>query len=227
MFATLIALIQKYILRRWLPFLIILVLAVYAFVDVAGDVWLQEGFEWDVPIMQIIHSFSTPALDNFFIFVTHTASPWLIIPFIAVCLWLWYQKQIYRMILLIVSVLGNGLINAILKAIFERPRPDVFEPLLSESSYSFPSGHTMAAVAFYGVVAVFLWQDKQRLAAVISGVWVMLVALSRVYIGVHYPSDVFASFALGVAWVALILLNDQRRAAREGAMKTKMDNKVD
>lgn len=212
--------IRKYILRRWLPLLIILMVAADGFIDLAGDVWLQEGLEWDVPVMQAIHTFSTPLMDTIFTVITHTAGTAIIIPIVLVCGWLWYQRQFYRLALLIVSVVGNGLLNLSLKLLFERPRPDVFPPVMAESSFSFPSGHTASAVAFYGVLAVFLWEDRRRGLALLCGLWVLLVAFSRVYLGVHYPSDVLASFSLGVVWVILVILNDERRAAKNRQHQT-------
>jgi len=80
----------------------------------------------------------------------------------------------------------------------------VFPPLTTETSYSFPSGHAMAAVAVYGVLALLLWQRGKRGWAVLAGAWVPLVAISRVYLGVHYPSDVLASLALGTIWLIIV-----------------------
>jgi undecaprenyl-diphosphatase len=94
----------------------------------------------------------------------------------------------------------------LLKLLFARPRPNVFPPLTLETSFSFPSGHTMAAVAFYGLIAILLWRDHHYGWALLPGLWVPLVALSRIYLGVHYPSDVLASLAVGTIWLALILL---------------------
>ena len=99
---------------------------------------------------------------------------------------------------------GAILLNSVLKLLFARPRPDLFPPLVVEHSFSFPSGHTMSAIAFYGLLALILWQRGRRSWAVLAGLWVPLVALSRVCLGAHYPSDVLASLAIGTIWLVLV-----------------------
>ncbi len=106
--------------------------------------------------------------------------------------------------LFIVSFVGTFLLNSLLKFIFARPRPDLFPPLVVEHSYSFPSGHTMSAIAYFGLLALVLWQRGRRGWAVLAGLWVPLVALSRVYLGAHYPSDVLASLAIGTIWLVIV-----------------------
>lgn len=102
------------------------------------------------------------------------------------------------------------LLNVLMKYAFHRARPSFDDPLLVLTTYSFPSGHVAGATLFYGVVAAMLisrtaawrWRVMVVLAAITM---VALVALTRVYLGVHYLSDVLAAFAEGVAWLALCL----------------------
>jgi undecaprenyl-diphosphatase len=192
--------------KRWLLLGGVLLLAVSIFLDLAGDVWLQEGFNWDVPLMLALHGLSRPWLDAVFIAVTHSAGPLIAIPVIgsAVCFWLKNQKAVA--ILIVGSAVGSLLLNTALKFLFARPRQELFPPLVVERSYSFPSGHTMSAAAFFGLLSLLLWQRGHQLWAVIAFVWVFLVALSRVYLGAHYPSDVLASLALGTIWLVIVLL---------------------
>jgi undecaprenyl-diphosphatase len=112
--------------------------------------------------------------------------------------------------MLIVSLIASQIISLLLKYRFDRPRPDVFPPLVVEHTGSFPSGHTLTAVAVYGLISVLLWQRGHRFLSIISGIWVFLIALSRVYLGAHYPSDVLASLALGTILLIIILFIDRR-----------------
>jgi membrane-associated phospholipid phosphatase len=117
---------------------------------------------------------------------------------------LWFrQHQKPQALLLSITVFGAVITNAALKFLFARPRPEVFPPLVVETSYSFPSGHTTTAAAFYGMLAILLWQAHHRRWALLSGVWVFAVAFSRVYLGAHYPSDVLGSLALGTLWLVI------------------------
>ena len=108
------------------------------------------------------------------------------------------------------SVAGGALLNRSLKYVFHRPRPYFDDPILTLTSYSFPSGHTMAATVLYGVVAAYLLAKipdwRWRVLIVIStSVLIALVGFSRIYLGAHYLSDVIGAMAEGVAWLSLCL----------------------
>jgi undecaprenyl-diphosphatase len=102
---------------------------------------------------------------------------------------------------------GGGLLNALLKETFERTRPSFADPLLAASSWSFPSGHAMGTFVLFGMACcVFLRNVRSwTTAAVIAMVslsWCALMAFSRLYLGVHYVSDVVAGVVAGAGWVA-------------------------
>ena len=129
---------------------------------------------------------------------------------VLLALWFRYRKAHYWMVVTLVAVPGGMLLNVALKHIFRRARPSLEDPLLTLSTYSFPSGHTAAATVFYGLLACYLVRRVQtwpaRLAVIAGCVlMVMLVALSRMYLGVHYLSDVLAANAEGAAWLAVCI----------------------
>ena len=104
----------------------------------------------------------------------------------------------------LVCVVG---INQVLKYIVHRPRPDGFR-LISEVGYSFPSGHSMVSMAFYGLCAWMVWTyERDRIirwfCCLSFGLIVLAVGMSRVYLGVHYASDVIAGFCVSLAWLAI------------------------
>lgn len=99
------------------------------------------------------------------------------------------------------------LINQVLKFIIQRPRPDGFR-LAAATGFSFPSGHSMVAMAFFGLLAWFVWRyekdRRQRVLLLIAFAFIIfMVGLSRVYLGVHYASDVIGGFCLSIIWLAL------------------------
>ena len=152
-----------------------------------------------------------PAVIAFFLAVTHLNS------IVAIGAWsvafsivLARLREWYWLLTLALSVGGAMLLNLVLKIAFERLRPRFDNPLLEHDTYSFPSGHTAAAVAFYGVLAAFVvsrYYDRRRRAACVAGAIgaVLLVALSRVYLGAHYPSDVLAAMCSSTVWLVLCL----------------------
>jgi undecaprenyl-diphosphatase len=141
----------------------------------------------------------------------------------SVVLYLWLVRTYHAMWLVLGSAVGGQLLGSLLKAIFARPRPDVVPHLSTASFSSFPSGHSMSAAAVYLTLALLLARLTDRLslrvfylglAAFVS----LLVGLSRVYLGVHYPTDVLAGWAAGSTWaIACWLLAGslQRRGAIE------------
>ena len=95
-------------------------------------------------------------------------------------------------------LLGSGF-NYLLKLVFERVRPEFFDPSLILGSPAYPSGHAFGAVVFY-LLAVRLFTKNPAVVAV-GFVWAVLIGLSRIFLGVHWATDVFGGFFLGLAWV--------------------------
>lgn len=97
------------------------------------------------------------------------------------------------------------LLNTVLKVIVQRPRPDGFR-LISETGYSFPSGHSMVSMAFFGLLIWMVWRyhrkDVMRIVwCVVFGLVIAMVGISRIYLGVHYASDVLAGFCVSLVWL--------------------------
>lgn len=104
-----------------------------------------------------------------------------------------------------VNLALSALLNVVLKMLVQRPRPEGFR-LAVESGFSFPSGHSMAAMAFFGLIIWLVWhyeQDRrQRLLLTISfGALIAMIGISRIYLGVHYASDVLGGFCASIIWL--------------------------
>lgn len=117
-----------------------------------------------------------------------------------VLMWRGYRRYSIE---LIVSMVGGIILNELLKAYFNRARPT--SALIHQYGLSFPSGHAMMSVAFYGCLAWLAWQHGRRwgLALALVG-FIVLIGLTRIFLQVHYPTDVVAGFAGGVAWLVLL-----------------------
>jgi undecaprenyl-diphosphatase len=136
-----------------------------------------------------------------------------------------------RLAMLAATMVGGSLLNLLLKTHFQRARPSEIPSLVHATGYSFPSGHSMGSMLFFGALAYVVYfsfdgHQLWRLAAVVlCAVLVLLVGLSRVYLGVHYLSDVAAGFAGGLFWIGVCLsgteawvrLRDWRRARQPAA----------
>jgi len=190
--------------------LVLILLAATAFGEIAEDV--VEGDTITVVDVQLAHWFRARATEGFtraMLFLTHwNGITGTSVMAALLALWFAYRKAHYWLIVLLAAVPGGMLLNVVLKHIFRRQRPSLEDPLLTLTTYSFPSGHTVAATLFYGVLACYLvrrtgaW-PRRALVVGAACLMVMLVALSRMYLGVHYLSDVMAASMEGAAWLAV------------------------
>lgn len=139
--------------------------------------------------------------------------------------WLGIRRRIRMALFVAVTVEVSPLLNQVMKTIVHRPRPVWADPVASASGASFPSGHAQAAVVGYGVLVLVLLPSLRRafrVMVVSAGVLMVLaIGFSRVALGVHYVSDVVAGWALGVAWVAsMIVVVDPWRGERAVPQQT-------
>jgi membrane-associated phospholipid phosphatase len=121
-----------------------------------------------------------------------------------------FNKKWWETVFFIVAVSGSSLFNLLLKFIFQRTRPSI-HPLITETGYSFPSGHSMVSFVLYGMITYFLVLFYvKRFAKIITilffSLLVLIIGVSRIYLGVHYPSDVLAGFAIGGTWLIICLI---------------------
>lgn len=171
------------------------------FLKLAASVVKGNAFYWDAPLMLKLHTLSRPWLDQVMLGITHTGGALTVVVFAGLLYWLHRRGERSLFWGAVVSFLGAVSLNGLLKTFFARPRPDVFPPLTAVHTYSFPSGHTVAAISLYGFLAFAFWQAGQKWRAALPAVWVLLIALSRVYLGVHYPSDVIGALTFGGIWL--------------------------
>jgi undecaprenyl-diphosphatase len=192
--------------------LALLLAAAWIFGAIAEDIVTGDTITLvDVRLAHWFHDRATPGFTRAMLVVTHWHGiPGECIMGALLALWFWRRRAHYWMIVCLIAVPGGMLLNVALKHVFRRARPGFDDPLLSLLTYSFPSGHTAAATVFYGLLACYLLRRvhawRARVAIVSAAVaMVMLVALSRMYLGVHYLSDVLAAAAEGAAWLAICI----------------------
>jgi undecaprenyl-diphosphatase len=207
--------------------LLVLIAAACVFGAIAEDVVNRDPLTiTDARFSAWLHEHSAPHLTRFMLVVTHLHSTLGVTAMtLAICAYLWIKRLRVWVLKLMLSVFGGMLLNALLKQVFMRTRPRFENPLLVLTSYSFPSGHTMMATVFYGTLCLLImtrvrgWLPR-GLAVASSASLILLVGFSRIYLGVHYLSDVMAAIAEGLAWLAFCLIAveelGRRRMRRRG-----------
>lgn len=188
--------------------LVIASLALGTFAGLAAEVYERQAISFDLAILNALFTFESPALTAVMVVITTTATLYVLGPVLLLGFLRWRERRADA-IALFVSTAGAFILNNIVKLIFERARPAVHPALVHASGYSFPSGHSQAALAFFGVLAYLLARrlaPQYRIWPYIAAViWILLVGLSRVYLVVHYPSDVLAAYTITLPWVMAVV----------------------
>ena len=182
---------------------------IWAFAELADGVVEGESRRFDRGSLLWIHAHSPEWLEGPMRLVTALGYYWVVLPLLAAVVSVFFIRG-WRLsaTLLLVSTVGGFLLTTFLKGVFERARPELFDSGYSASFYSFPSGHATVAVGFYGALTLILAYRLRGFARwVVVGVGVSLVLLigfSRLYLGVHYPTDVLAGFLAAPSWVIFV-----------------------
>lgn len=169
----------------------------------AEDVWEREGFGWDEALLRTIHARATPMLDAVMLFFTSIGAPRPLAVFVVPILVVLLARGRRGDALFAALAFGGATaLSIFVKVLFRRSRPALWLSLAPETDYGFPSGHAMASLAIAAILVVILWPTRWRWPALVLGaLFTLLVGLSRVYLGVHYPSDVLAAWSASLAWV--------------------------
>lgn len=180
----------------------------WVFVELADEVHELEAFYFDDPLLWRAHALAGPALDRFFVFISAIGYQWGVVPVdIALTIGLLIAKRWREATFAGVSFAGSALLNMATKQFFQRDRPTLWESIAPEHTFSFPSGHGMGSATLAMVVILLCWHTRWRwLAVALAGTFALLVGVSRIYLGVHFPSDILGGFAAGIAWVSGVYL---------------------
>src|SRR5215204_5521366 len=182
---------------------------VWAFIELADEVVEGESRAFDRTVLLWIHSTFPGWLEGPMRLVTALGYYWVVVPLLAVAAAFFFRRG-WRLsaVLLLVSTAGSMVLTTVLKSVFERTRPELFDSGYQVSFYSFPSGHATVAVGFYGMLTVIMAYRLRGLArwlVVASGVLiVLLIGFSRLYLGVHYPTDVLAGYLSALLWLVCV-----------------------
>lgn len=172
------------------------------FVWLAHRLQTGAGFGFDAPLLLAAQAAATPGLDAVFLVFSQIGYAWGVVPvdIVLVALLAW-RKRLRPAAFAALALGGAALANMATKRLFARERPALWESIAPEATFSFPSGHAMGSMTLATVLVLLAWPSRWRwpvLAAML--VFVPMVGASRVYLGVHYPSDILAGWAAAVAW---------------------------
>ena len=185
----------------------------------------QKLIQFDQVLISAIQSFESPTLTlvmKFFTQIGSFSSMFVIILFVSLFLYFVLKHRI-ELILFIFVVAGTPMINQALKQFFHRARPDLHR-LIEIGGYSFPSGHAMNAFAVYGIITFLLWRHisshlGRTILILISSGFIFMIGTSRIYLGVHYPSDIIGGYFASGFWLSSAIWFFQRYKERRTKRK--------
>lgn len=217
----------EFVIRRFAPGeylglhltigLIVSIVALWVFGGVTEDVIHHDSLtQFDIALLEWFHSHSTPTVTTLFAAISLLGSVLVLTTlglFVAILLslrrrWLLFSGWV-------AALGGAGVLDALLKHIIRRPRPPYAAAVLHSNTFSFPSGHAMASLIGYGMLTYLLivfWAHRWQLRLAIlstAAVLILAIGISRLYLGVHYFSDVVGGYAAGALWLSACLTGIQ------------------
>jgi undecaprenyl-diphosphatase len=195
--------------------LLVSAIAAVAFAWLASEVLEQEFAQMNRNVLLWIHTFSSPFWDTTALTLTWLGSGVGVTVLMLIVMGLFlYHRRMLDALTLGVLVIGGGILSTLLKLTFHQIRPNLFPTLVKEVNFSFPSGHSLISFTFWGFVAVWLISEEPRqlwrwIVAACCLAVAALVALTRLYLGVHWPTDVVAGMLVAAFWVTSCFMGRQ------------------
>ncbi|MDO7908301.1 phosphatase PAP2 family protein [Paenibacillus sp. JX-17] len=184
--------------------------------------WVSDSriHNFDMTVIRWVSFLDSPtstAVMKFFTFIGG-GLPVVLITILAMSFLYVFLRHRKELIFMGAVVIGSLLLNLILKAIFERARPTI-NRMVEAGGYSFPSGHSMAAFSLYGALIFLVWKHVPsrlgRMGVILAGaLFILMIGISRIYLGVHYPSDVLGGYFVSGCWLAFTIWTYQRMMKR-------------
>ena len=180
-----------------------------------SEVFAGETAAFDESVRQALHRIASPFLTQLFIVVSFVGSPGFLagvgIATIGVFFYLGWKRAV---LLFVITIAGELILDVTLKGFYARIRPEPFFDYALPSSFSFPSGHALGSFCYYGMSAWLVTSRLRSVAAVWSirvgaGLLILLIGISRVYLGVHFPTDVIAGYITAFIWMITVVLCDR------------------
>ncbi len=191
--------------------LLVAAIATWAFGEFAEKVVAGKTQAFDDSILTWMGAHHSPLLDTAMLEITALGTGTVVLMIVAIAsLFLVLTDHKYSALLLAVATSGGIILDMVLKNFFNRPRPHIFAWGTNAVSSSFPSGHAMSAAIVYSTVAYLAARLLRRawarwIVMILALIVILLIVVSRLYLGVHYPSDVVAGLTIGLGWAAFCM----------------------
>lgn len=200
---------RVWLLRLWGIFLA--AFALWVFAQIAEEVLEKESYALDTSILLAIRRIHNTLLDQAMMGITFIGDPSvLVVICLGIGIWLLKLGRRSSAVTLGVAAVGAIGLNVLLKYLFGRARPALWNRIVEVGKYSFPSGHAMVSLVIYGLIGYILttkFPQHRRLIISLTVILIALIGFSRLYLGVHWPTDVAAGYAAGLVWLIACIMS--------------------
>jgi membrane-associated phospholipid phosphatase len=191
--------------------LILSAIALWIFAEIAEEVIQDETRAFDTSVLFAIQQSQQPWLTPIMVFTTNIGDPTILVSLcVIVSLWLVVRKHQSEAMTVAIAAFGAIGLNVLLKQVFERGRPALWSRVVDVRFYSFPSGHAMLSIVIYGILGYLLttrYPNQRGWIVLGTSILIVLIGFSRLYLGVHWLTDVIAGYAAGFVWLMTCILS--------------------
>ena len=184
-------------------------LTVYVLAEISDDVLEQESFAFDKTILLWIHQFASPTLDAVMVAITRIGDPHTVVPLtLVVFVLLLWRKRFLEAKFFALDAAGGAVLSYLLKLAFSKDRPRLWESPINEVTYSYPSGHALGSMVLYGFLSYLvarLFPQYAKVSYAIATLLILTIGFSRLYLGVHWPTDIIGGYGIGFLWITVCI----------------------
>ena len=188
-----------------IAWLAVSILTIYILAELSDDVLAQESFAFDETILLHIHSIANPVLDRAMLFITSIGDPRIVVPLTGIVfVALLVKRHRLAATFFAIDAMGGAALSYFLKLAFSKPRPQLWTSAIEETTFSYPSGHALGSVVIYGFLSYVFARLYPRFAGAIyafAAFMILSIGFSRLYLGVHWPTDILAGYGIGFLWI--------------------------
>ncbi len=185
------------------------ILAAYVLAELSDEVLEQEAFAIDKPILLAIHQLASPTMDAVMVGITRAGDPHVVVPLTAIIFGLLLWKRLFlEARFFALNAFGGAVLSYCLKLAFSKQRPQLWESAITEVTYSYPSGHALGSIVMYGFSSYLIARLYPRYAKVsyaIATALILAIGFSRLYLGVHWPTDIVGGYCIGLLWITVVI----------------------
>ena len=185
------------------------ILTIYILAELSDEVLEQESFAFDETILLHIHSLANPVLDRLMVLITRIGDPRIVVPLTGIAFVVLFVKR-HRLAALFfaINAMGGAALSYFLKLAFSKPRPQLWDSAIEEVTFSYPSGHALGSVVIYGFLSYIFAKLYPRSSVAIyafAAFMILSIGFSRLYLGVHWPTDILAGYGIGFLWITVCI----------------------